>query len=68
MFAVINREDQTAVFVKRGETGYWPCAPADMEAWAAMYRAQGEAVTRAATVGSLFGWDVAGAAAAREPS
>jgi hypothetical protein len=57
MFAVINNLDDTQVFVKYGEIGFWPCKAENMDIWNEMHAAQGEEVTRAALAGSIFGWD-----------
>jgi hypothetical protein len=61
MFAVIHNVDQTAVFVKQGEVGFWPCQVQQMDAWTRMYSSQGEAVTEAALAGSMLGWEIPGA-------
>jgi hypothetical protein len=71
MFAVINNVDDTPIFVRRGEVGYWPCKVEHMDTWKAMLAEQGEAVTAAALAGSIFGWDAPiakPAMAAAEPS
>jgi len=57
MFAVINRLDDTPIFVMQGEVGYWPCDPKDMDTWAAMHQKQGDGVTESAYGASICGWD-----------
>jgi hypothetical protein len=57
MFAVVDNVDQTPVFVKQGESGFWPCKVDQMGTWMQMHAAQGEAVTESALMGSMFGWE-----------
>jgi hypothetical protein len=66
MFAVVNDVEKTAVFVKLGEVGFWPCKPEHEPTWSRMHHAQGEAVTAAAKAGSILGWNVPAARAAVE--
>jgi hypothetical protein len=57
MFAVVDDIEHTAVFVKQGAVGYWPCQTDQQLAWARMHFTQGPAVTEAALRGSMMGWD-----------
>jgi hypothetical protein len=66
MFAVISVADETAVFVKQGHVGFWPCKAQQIEAWLRMHQTQEAAVTEAALAGSMFGWDTPGAKLAAE--
>jgi ASCH domain len=57
MFAVVDDLEHTAVFVKQGVVGFWPCQTDRQVAWAHMHVAQGPAVTEAALRGSMVGWN-----------
>jgi hypothetical protein len=61
MFAVVNDDEKTPVFVKFGVVGFWDVPETRLFAWAQMHAAQGAALTASATAGALFGWDVPGA-------
>jgi hypothetical protein len=58
MFAVVNDDEHTAVFVKHDAVGFWPCRADQQLAWAQMHHVQGQELTRAAKAGSICGWDV----------
>lgn len=60
MYAAKNL-DQSPIFVRSGESGYWDVKPEDVTLWASMLDAQGPAVNLSAMTGAAFGWDAPGA-------
>jgi len=65
-FAVVNDVDQTPVFVKQGQLGFWPCGLDQLNKWKRMYLSQSSELTNAAKLGSMFGWDVPAARLAQD--